>query len=250
MTLFNASLKNELKKLMSRKKFIVFLIIEILICAIWCLGTMVAGKVTGGTIGAGALLTNMPLNMLSFMIQIYIPLIIFMGACDLFTGEVQDGTVRATFMRPVSRFKQYFSKVLAILILSLVYMGVLFILTAVIQGVGAGNLSGLGTAFLAYLLDMVPLLILILFAALVNQFSGSPSLSIILCIILYIALALMGILISQTSGLLFTGYLQWHYLWIGTTVPFLAMVPKLGILLGYGLIFGGLGYYLFERREV
>ncbi len=250
MNMFYASLKNELRKLRSRKKFFVFLIIEVLMCAIWILGSLAVTKISTGAITGTIMLSYLPMNMLSFLIQVYIPLIVFMAACDLFTGEFQDGTIRATFMRPVSRFKQYMSKIVAILILGIIYLGTLLILSAVIQGLVIRSLEGIPTAFLAYGLDIVPLFILVLFAGLVNQFSGNPSLSMVLCVILYLGLSIAGILIPQMSGLMFTGYLEWHNLWLGTTVPFWAMVPKLGLLLGYALIFGAGGYYFFEKKEV
>lgn len=250
MKTFTASLQNEMKKLTTRKKFLVFLIIEIVICLLSSLVNLAISKASSGMIPTSLMLSNMPMSMLSFFIQIYIPLIIFMATCDLFVGEVHDGTIRATFMRPVSRFKQYFSKILAILILSGVYLMALFLLTTVIKAVTAHSMVGLGQNFLAYFLDLIPLIVLILFAAMLNQFSNSPSLSIVICVILYIALYIIGILVPIMSGLFFTGYLQWHNLWLGITIPFKAMITKMGILIGYGMIFGCVGYYLFERREV
>ncbi len=250
MKTFIASLQNELRKIVTRKKFLVFLIIEIIICLLSSFVNLAVSKASSGMIPTSLVFSNMPMNMLSFFIQIYIPLIIFMATCDLFAGEVNDGTIRATFMRPVSRFKQYFSKVSAILILAGVYLGVLFTMTTAIKMFAAHSLNGLGQNFLAYFLDLFPLIILILFAAMLNQFTSSPSLSIIICLGFYIALNIIGILIPFMSGLFFTGYLQWHNLWLGITIPFGAMVTKLGVLMGYGLIFGCIGYYLFERREV
>lgn len=250
MRTFTASLQNELKKLVTRKKFIVFLVIEILICLLCGLINFAIGKVSLGMISTSLILSNMPMTLLSFFIQIYIPLIIFMASCDLFVAEVHDGTIRATLMRPVSRFKQYFSKVVAILILAAVYMATLFLITTIIKGMSTHSVADIGENFLAYLLDLIPLIVLILFAAMLNQFFNSPSLSIFLCIIIFIGLYIFGIFVPQMSGLLFTGYLQWHNLWLGITIPFHAIINKMGILLGYGIIFGCIGYYFYERREV
>ncbi|WP_206460758.1 ABC transporter permease [Anaerovorax sp. IOR16] len=250
MKTFTASLQNELKKITTRKKFFVFLIIEIVICLLSSLINLAISKASSGTIPTSLVFSNMPMSMLSFFIQIYIPLIIFMATCDLFAGEVHDGTIRATFMRPVSRLKQYFSKILAILILAAVYLITLFALTTIIKAITAHSVIGLGQNFLAYSLDLFPLIVLILFAAMLNQFTNSPSLSIVICVIAYLALWIIGILIPIMSGLFFTGYLQWHNLWLGITLPFMAMITKMGILIGYGMIFGCIGYYLFERREV
>lgn len=253
MNIFIAGVQNELTKIFARKKFFVLLIIEILIC-IGCGGiNYLIGKASAGTISTALMLSNMPMNMLSFFIQIYIPLISLMAICDLFASEVQDGTIRASFMRPVSRFKLYASKVVAVTIVGIIYLAVLFVLTTAIRLIGGGaspSASGVFESFFAYFLDIFPLIVLILFAAMLNQFSNSPSLSIVICVIIYIGLYILGIVVPQASGLLFTGYSQWHNLWLGVTLPIMSMISKIGLLLGYGLVFGCVGYYLFERKEV
>lgn len=42
----------------------------------------------------------------------------------------------------------------------------------------------------------------------------------------------------------------WHNVWVGVTLPFFAILSKIGMLAGYGTVFGCIGYYLYERREV
>ena len=250
MTTFNASLLNELKKIISRKKYVVFLILEIAASVLVAVIGYALGNASSVPITAEAVLTNLPVKMLPFFIQVYIPLIIFMAACDLYASEVQDGTIRATFMRPVSRFKQYFSKVTAIFIIAVIYLSVLLVSAAAVKIAGTGSASGILENFASYALDAIPLIVLILFAATINQFSKSSSLAIVLCIILYIGISALGIFVPQTSGLLFTGYLQWHNLWLGIMLPFSAMLAKIAILVSYGMIFACVGYYLFERKEV
>ncbi|MFV0517850.1 MAG: ABC transporter permease [Aminipila sp.] len=253
MITFIASLKNELTKIHTRKKYLVLLIIEVILCLASGGINLLISKASAGAISTSLMLSNMPMNMLAFFIQIYIPLIILMAACDLLSGEVQDGTIRASFMRPISRFKLYASKIVAITIMSAVYLFVLFALTTTIKlfaGTSITSAAGLGESFIAYLLDIFPLIILILFAAMLNQFSNSPSLSIVICVIIYIGLYILGIVVPQSSGLLFTGYSQWHNLWLGVTLPLSSMISKIALLLGYGMVFGCIGYYLFERKEV
>lgn len=250
MNIFIANLQNEFKKIISRKKFLVFLIIEIIICLLSGLIQLVVSKASSGMIPNTLMFSNMPMSMLSFFVQIYIPLIIFMATCDLYAGEVHDGTIRATLMRPVSRLKQYFSKAVAVLLLSTIYLMVLFILTTIMKLVMTSSAIDIGQNFLAYSLDLIPLLILILFASMLNQFTNSPSLAFFICVIAYIALYIIGILVPIMSGLVFTGYLQWHNLFLGITIPFKSLITKMSIMFSYGMIFGCIGYYLFERREV
>lgn len=77
------------------------------------------------------------MTVLGFFIQVYIPLIIFMASCDVFAGEVHDGTIRASYMRPISRAKQYFSKLAAVTAVAIIYLVVLFVMTTVVQAMGA-----------------------------------------------------------------------------------------------------------------
>lgn len=250
MFTFKASLQNELRKLFARKKYIVFLIIEVGICLIWAAVNAFVVKISHGTVPESWLIGGLQMSMLGFFVWAYIPLLVFMAACDLYAGEAHDGTIRATFMRPVSRGKQYFSKVLAIFIMASIYMIVLLLLTTAIKAIGAATFAGLWESTAAYILDLIPMIVLILFAAMINQFSNSTSLSVILCIILYMGMLIAGILIPQLSGHLFTGYLHWHTLWLGIILPFRAIITKIGILAGYSIIFGAVGYYLFERKEM
>lgn len=247
---FLANYKNEMRKISSKKKFYVFLIIEAIICALWGLVSMALSRATTGIITSGFLLKGLSMTVLGFFIQVYVPLIVFMACSDLFASELSDGTIRASFMRPVSRAKQYFSKVCAVMTVAGVYLLTLFIITTLMQIIGAKTFAGAGTAFLSYLLDVVPMLVLVLFAAMANQFSGSTSLSMLICIIMYIGLYVVGIVVPQAGSLLFTGYMQWHKLWVGITIPFGTMLARMGMLAGYGMIFGCIGYYLYERREV
>ena len=69
-----------------------------------------------------------------------------------------------------------------------------------------------------------------------------------LSILLFIGFNVLGIFWSNASGLLFTGYMQWHKIWLGTTLPFSALFPKIALLFGYGMVFFSGGYYLFLKR--
>ena len=72
---------------------------------------------------------------------------------------------------------------------------------------------------------------------------------VLLCVVCYVALVVFGTYMPSVGGLVFTGYLRWHNLWIGVTPPFLSLLPRIGLLAGYGLVFGCGGYLLFDRKE-
>lgn len=247
MSIFFGSLKNEYLKLAHRKKYIVFLIIEVLICICAMLIQFAATKVLSGNVVMQ--INDMARGMLTFFIQVYIPLIIFMACSDLFSTEMQDNSIKAILMRPVSRFKVFFSKTLAIIIFAAQYLIALLLITTVLSAISGGSISGFWLNLLAYLLDIFPTIVLVLMAVLINQFTKSSSLTMFLCILIYAILNVLGIIFPTASGLFFTGYMQWHKLWLGFNMPFTAMLSKIGILFGYGLVFAGAGFYLFDRRD-
>lgn len=248
MELFMSSTHNEFLKLLSKRKYFVFFLIEIAICVIAVLVEVAINKASRGTFQIGYM--DLSLAMLTFFITVYIPLVVFMAACDTFSAEIQDGTIRAVLMRPISRFKIYISKVAAVLVMSIIYLVSLFLVTTLLEAFFSQGIRNFWVSIGAYLLDIIPLFVVVLMAAVVNQVTKSSTLAMFMLILIYALLMVAGIFIPQLSGLLFTGYLQWHNIWIGQTIPFGAMLSKIGLLVGYAAVFLSSGYYLFERKEI
>lgn len=248
MSVYFSAVKNEFLKLLYKKKFTVFLIIQIGVCLIFALIQSIVVRVSDGYLTYGFI--NMPILLLNIFIQFYIPLVIFMASSDLYATEASDGSLRAALMRPVSRFKVFLSKANAVMLMAVIYMVALFLTATIMQlALGAG-MSGFWKSFGSYVLDLIPLMVVVLMAAFLNQLTKSGTLSMLMSIFIYIVLCVVGIFIPQMSGLLFTGYTQWHNLWIGNTIPFGAMAAKVGLLLGYATVFLSSGYYLFDRKDM
>lgn len=250
MRKYIACFQNETQKLFSRKKYIVFLVLEALICAISILsGKLVSNLISqnGGpsfTLSIG----NTATSMMGLFVSWMVPLIMMMAVCDLFSTEFGDETIKASLMRPISRFKIYIAKITAILFLGIVNFAVICLAASGMELLIYGSVSSFGYALTAYALDLIPLLIVILMAVFINHLCKSTTMAMFLSILLFIGLNVLGIFWSHISGLLFTGYMQWHKIWLGTTLPFSALFPKIALLLGYGMVFFGGGYYLFLKR--
>lgn len=249
MEQFAANLRNELFKLRKRKKYLVFLILGGIICVASALRVLVVTYLTDGEVSRQAILGGLMSSNLPFILLIFLPLMAIMAAGDLFVGEQADHTVRFSLMRPVSKGKLFFSKAMAVLVLCAFDLAVLYVVSTLAQvGLGGGT-EGILTSLGACLLDLIPLAVLILFFCLINQMLKGSGLTVLLCVVVYIALLVMGTYLPGVGGLVFTGYLRWHNLWIGITLPFLSLLPRIGLLAGYGLVFGCCGYFLFERKE-
>ena len=249
METFLSSLSNELFKLRRRKKYLVFLILGCAICVISALRVLLVNYLTDGSVDPAAVLGGLMSSNLTFILLIFLPLMAVMAASDLFVAEQADHTIRFSLMRPVGKGTLFFSKALAVFVLCAFDLAVMYLVTTLAQvGLGGGT-EGVLTSLGACLLDLIPLAVLILFFCLVNQVGRGSGLTVLLCVVCYIGLLVLGTYLPAVGGLVFTGYLRWHNLWIGITLPFFSLLPRIGLLAGYGLVFGCGGYWLFDRKE-
>ena len=246
---FVANLKNELFKLSRRKKYIVFLILGALVCVGSALRVLAADLILDEALPRELLVGGLTGENLLFLLLLFLPLIALMGCCDLFAGEQADHTLRFSLMRPVGKGKLFFSKAAAVFLLCLFDLVALLAVSAAAQLIMGGGSKGVARSVASGLLDLVPLAVLILFFCLVNQLVKGSGLAVLVCLAVYVALVVVGTYVPAAGGLLFTGYLRWHNLWVGVTLPFKAMLTRIGILAGYGLVFGSCGYLLFDRKE-
>lgn len=246
---FVANLKNELFKLSRRKKYIVFLILGALVCVGSALRVLAADLILDEALPRELLVGGLTGENLLFLLLLFLPLMALMGCCDLFAGEQADHTLRFSLMRPVGKGKLFFSKAAAVFLLCLFDLVALLAVSAAAQLIMGGGSKGVARSVASGLLDLVPLAVLILFFCLVNQLVKGSGLAVLVCLAVYVALVVVGTYVPAAGGLLFTGYLRWHNLWVGVTLPFKAMLTRIGILAGYGLVFGSCGYLLFDRKE-
>ena len=249
MQQFRANLSNELFKLSKRKKYLVFLIIGALICVISALRGIIVNHITDGGVSNESILAGLMNSNLPFVLLIFLPLMAILAASDLFVSEQADHTIRFSLMRPVGKGTIFFSKAAAVFVLCAVDLGVLYLVNTLAQVCLGGGTEGILTSLGACLLDLIPLGVLILFFCLLNQLVHGSGLTVLLCVVLYVALVVMGTYLPGVGGRVFTGYLRWHNLWIGITLPLFSLLPRIGLLVGYGLVFGCCGYVLFDRRE-
>lgn len=242
-----ANLKNELNKLLSRKKYIVFMIIEAAVCAGAACVKILSSRVSGGSFDLSGLNTSM--SLLSFFAEAVIPFISIMAVCELFSAEFRDQTIRAVLVRPCQRYKIFLGKVFAVFILALMNISVILTASAIADLTVSRKIVGFGYALGAYIIDAFPILVVILMAVMINQFTKSSTMAMFLCIMIYVGLKIAGIYFSSLGGLLFTGYMQLHRILWGGGMPPVAASFKVLLLVGYGLTFSAVGYYAFKFKE-
>ncbi len=247
MSSFNACFLGEIKKLSLGKKYLVLTIISAVFCIFVSLIASLAGKISNTE--AASLLPAIPSTVLPFFMQFVLPLVASMAACDLFASEFRDRSIKSVLIRPVSRTKVYTAKLLAVFAICALMLLFIFAVSALCELLLFASAGGLWHALLSYLLDLIPLLVLVLMMSAINQFTKSSTSAMFLCIIIYILAKAAGIFAPILDSLLPTGYLQWHKLWLGSILPFGALFSKCLLLLGYGITFFSCGYYIFLKRE-
>ena len=241
---------NEWTKLIHKKKYIVFLFIGVLLSMFNILGRLLVSKLIGSSFSFGFIASGTSMSMITLFINFLIPLISMMAVCDLFSTEFQDQTIKAVLLRPISRFKIYLAKITAVTLMALLYIAILFASSVLLDAAINKETKGVLYSAGAYLIDTVPIIIVILMAAFINQLTKGSTMAMFLCIIIYILLYIVGIFVPSLSGLLFTGYMKWHTIWLGHILPFGAILSKTALLVGYALIFFSGGYWLFMRHEI
>jgi ABC-2 type transport system permease protein len=244
-----ANVWNETLKIAFKKKTIFFLVMTLII-----------------PIGAGILLTNFqsnigigavsradfPIVMLGLFTMIFLPLFVFMGAADQFSGELGDRTLKVVLTRPISRFKIFASKQISLAL----YIAAYLLVALVASVVSALWLSGGNPGWavldwlLAYAAAFLPLLTLSVTAVFLAQFFSSSSGALTVSILLYIAVKVSAFIFPQISTYSPAAYMDWHMLWLSSPMASGQIVSVFMFLLACSILLFTAGFYLFDKKEL
>ena len=232
---------SELKKLLMKKKYLVLTVLGAIICILRIGGNVLVSKITGGEV---VIKSNLIMEMVGFVFDI-----IFMAVTDLFASEVQEDSMKASLLRPLTRFKVMTSKSLAVFVLGCMVTLAMLVISLIVQIVSGNSLRSVPITFAAYLINMIPLIAIVSMALLINMISKSPTLAMLLCIVVYVFFKYLNYYITPVGQMVFTAYSQWHKIWIGNVLPFTALISKIGILFGSILILYTLSYIIFDSKD-
>lgn len=250
MSILIANTLNELDKIFLKKKNIFFLCLTAIITAVFSIAINLFQSKFGIAAVTGS---NYPIAVLGYLVKIFLPLFIFLAAADLLAGEIQHKTLKLTVVRPISRFKVYLSKNIAIgayAIINLFVVLFVSIIAGMFFSVKGGLLSGIIRSLAAYGIDIIPVLVLTITAVFITQFFSSSSTTLISSIFIYIALYGLSMFFPLVLRLSFTNYLDLHVLWLSGNVSFLKLINTLLMLVSYGIIFLSAGFYFFDKRNL
>lgn len=251
MSSLYANILNETQKIFLRRKNMVLLLLSVVIT----IGVALLVSTVHKGFGIYAVRSvDFPIYILGFFTRIVLPLFVFMWAADIFAGEVAERNLKIVLVRPITRFKVFLSKNLAIGIAIFIILMLVFIFSFIsscflgISGkeLGAGLLEGIK----AYSAALIPMLSLSVAAAFVTQFFKSSSGALTTLIILYITATLLPAVLPQASTVLLTSYVNWHVLWLGSTVAAAKLFYAFMIMLSSSIIFFAAGFYLFDTKDL
>lgn len=249
MAVFKIALINELEKLYKKKKALAAIVFSL---AVIILGQLAIWGVRAGFGIRGAGGGEFPLLILSVVIKTVLPLFVALAAIDSFSGEFSRNIIRVTLTRPVSRFKIFSAKVVAAAIFILLNLLSIFFLSVLISlffNYKSLTVTGVASTFWAYMVSLLPLLVLVLGVILLAHLLKSGLAVFFAAVLLFLASELLALILPQYAGLFITSHLGWYKLWLAHTFPLAAVLRKLLLMLGSGVMLFVGSFYLFERKE-
>lgn len=241
---------NELNKIFLKKKNIFFLTMTALITVLFSIGVNLFQSKFGIAAVTGS---NYPIAVLGVFVKLFLPLFIYLAAADLLAGELQHKTLKLTLTRPISRFKVYLSKNIAVGAYAIINLFVVFILsviTGMFFNVKGDIFSGIIRSLAAYTIDIIPTLVLTIAAVFIAQFFKSSSTALISSIFIYIALYFLSMIFPLVLRLSFTNYLDLHVILLSGNASILRIINTLLMIAAYGIIFFSTGFYFFDKRNL
>lgn len=240
--------RNEWVKIIARAKYWVMLVLVMVACLIGLLVYQLMQSKVGVTLDAA----QYPMLLLPLLTKFVLPLAILMGVADLLPSELTDTSIRALLVRPISRAEVYMSKVLALFTYACAVLGITLVVTSLLALFLAGGafLAQLPGVLVSYIVTLAPMLVLICFAMLLGSLMRSPTLTMLLGILLYIVMLLLPNLVRGSSVVLFTNFLSWYNMWQSDFSNSLQRLTVLGLFLSTALLTLIGGILVFERRDV
>lgn len=247
MSVFLTASGNTLRKIWGHRKYQVFMTIVCLLSAFFSIYSRGGMRFSIGAISFS--FSNGANLALSALSNIFLPLLAFMLCSDLYAHELSDNTIKVEFLRPIGRTKLYYAKFTGIL----AYCGLILLssyIICVVIGIMNGSVSNVLQLFLANILSLISCGVFIAFAGMFAVWSGNPSLTMFLSILLYIV-ALIAVNANSTFGaIFFTGYNGWYKMVLGSVVQWKNLFISFLLLLSYTALFSSIGQLLFSQKNI
>ena len=246
MSVFTVCLNNTLRKIFGHRKYWVFYILSCCMVLFFTLFTRGGMRLSFGMLSYS--FSNGAFLALSVLSAGILPLLSFMMASDLFAMEMSDNTIKVELLRPIGKSKLYFAKCAGMLAYASMLLLSSFILCMAVSILN-GWADKLLTILFAHMMSLVLCCVFITFSSLLAVWTVNPSLTMFLCILIYIVLTVFSNLFTFVGAISFTSYYSWFKMIMGSVIPWRNVGATLGLLLSYIGVFAITGQLLFDRRD-
>jgi ABC-2 type transport system permease protein len=192
---------------------------------------------------------NISLSILNIFLMVLLPLFTFMAASDSFAGEWERGSLFQ--VSPINRVEAFLSKIVAISAICFVQLGIVWVSVSISLSLTEKGLtwSEVASTFGAFVVSVLPLLAIICFAAFVSQLFKHSASAFGFMILTYALMYIFPLIISETTYLFPTSYLDWYQQW-GGNVNFAWLGKSFIYLFSFCTLFLTAGYYSFNTKEL
>lgn len=250
MQQFKASIKNEIEKLLKRKKTAATLFISLFLILLGQFSIIIVRKNFGlATVSS----TQFPIFSLYIFSNILMPLFILLITIGSFCDEFSHNTFKITLTRPVTRFKLYSAKIISIITyiaLSLAFVLIVSTICGVAFNSNYSFSDNIVKILLSYIVTIIPLAVICLASVLLSNIFKNGVVVFFVFVLAFIGLKILGVLFPGFSGILLTSQLGWYNLWIMDFIPYFEIIKQFLLMMSYAIIFFTAGYYLFDKKEI
>lgn len=246
-----ANTENEIRKMFLKTKVkTCFILSGVIPVVIFLMIDLLNSKT--GILAVGS--SSFPTSILGLFTSVLLPLFIFMWAADTFAGEVGEGTMKITLIRPITRFKIYFSKTLALSVATVLLLAVMLLVSLACGLLLSSGISefmtGVVIGLKACMLAAVPMISIVIAAVFLSQFFRSSSSALTCSILVYMAGRFLPLVNPVARKVLIFSYTNWHTMWLGNiTDPKLLLYAFITMLSTSIILFTG-GFCLFDNRDL
>jgi ABC-2 type transport system permease protein len=244
-----ASWFNEMEKLWVRRRTKGFLLLTVLISAIFAFLLAILQNKTILSAGLGS---DFPTLMLGLFTTIFLPLFVFMAAADMFPGEVASRTLKLILIRPIVRSKVFASKVAALAVYIAVHLCAIWFVS-VIAGMFLSNdniWSSLLESIKMYTAAFVPMLAFGLIAIFIAVGFNNSTSALGLNLFIYIAAKLLPLVFPTIAVWSIFSYTDWYTLWAGGGVSLGKLFNTFALLLSYSILAYTAAWVIFDRKRL
>lgn len=244
MNTFSACIKNELDKILRRKKY---RILPILIICITVFGALI-GNIPNSIISFS--MSNYPYAILSLCCYLLIPFVAFTLTSDIISSECEKKELKNLLTRHISRTEILFGKLTAIIVYALLLTTgnviIALIFSLIFSGFASVNILAV---LLSVCITVIPIIAFVSFAGFISVLCKNGVSAFGTGILAYGGFILLGLVFSRISSSIFTSYLALYKMVIGHSIPIFRLILGIAVLLGFSLMFLSGAGMKFERKE-